>query len=157
MKKLKNLWMNNRILLILGVILLACFIAIIVVTTTFFVGNKKSADGGRCENLKVQISDKEQNEYVSKVEENPNVEKVRFRVRCKTIYISVKFKNDVKLEDKKKAVEDSLELLSDKVKETYDMNFTINLDEKTHMMASRNVSGNGLSWNNNTPVEEKKE
>lgn len=157
MKKLKNLWMNNRILLILAVILFVCFIAIIVVTTTFFVGNKNTADGGRCDNLKVKITDKEQNDYIAKVEENANVEKVRFRVRCKTLYISVKFKTDVKLEDKKKAVEDSLELFSDKIKETYDMNFTINLDEKTYMMGSRNVSGNGLSWNNNTPVEEKKE
>lgn len=157
MKKLKNLWMNNRILLILGIILLLCFIAIVVVTTTFFVGNKDSATGGRCDNLKVKISEKQQNEYVTKLEENTNIEKVRFRVNCKTLYISVKFKNDVKLEDKKKAVEDSLELLSDKIKETYDMNFTINLDDKTSLMGSRNVSGNGFSWNNNTPVEQTKE
>lgn len=156
MKKLKNLWANNRILLILGIILMICLIAIIVVVMTYFVGSKKSVYGSRFDNMKTHIKEKEQNEYISALEANAGVEKVRFRVNHKTLMISVAFKDDVKLEDAKKVIEDSLEKFSDPVKETYDMNFTIK-NSSFILMGSRNVSGNGLSWNNNTPVEKTNE
>ena len=68
--------------------------------------------------------------------------------------ISVTFKNDIKLDDAKKIIDTSLEKLSDPVKETYDINFTINIGD-TVLMGARNASGNGLFWNNNTPVESK--
>ena len=55
MKKLKNLWANNRILLILGIILVVCIIAIIVVFLTYFVGTKKSVYGSRFDNMKTHI------------------------------------------------------------------------------------------------------
>ena len=156
MKKLKKLWNENRILLILGAILVVCFIAIIIVVLTYFVGSNKSAYGNRFDNMKVTIKEKEQNAYIDALESNPNVEKVRFRVSNKTLYISTTFKKDVKLDDAKKIIDESLEKFSDDVKETYDINFTIKNDTFT-LMGSRNASGNGLTWNNNTPVEETKE
>lgn len=152
MKKLKNLWANNRILLILGVILLVCLIAIIIVVMTYFMGSKKSTYGSRCDNMKVQIKEKDQSEYVKALKERSGVDKVDFRSKCKTIYVRVTFKDDIKLDDAKKIVEESLDKFSDSIKETYDMNFTIKNNSYT-LMGSRNVSGTGLSWNNNTPVE----
>lgn len=156
MKKLKNLWANNRILLTLGIILIVCLIAIIIVVMTYFVGSSKSATGGRFDNMKVHIKDVEQNTYIEALEARSGVEKVRFRVSGKTFYISVTLKDDIKLADAKKIVEESLDKFSDQIKETYDMNFTIKNSSYT-LMGSRNVSGNGFSWNNNTPVEQTKE
>lgn len=154
MKKLKNLWKNNKILMILGAILLVCLIAIIVVVLTYFVGTKKSVYGNRFDNMKTKITEKEQNTYIKSLEDNSSVSKVRFRVNHKTLMISVTFKNDIKLDDAKKIIDTSLEKLSDPVKETYDINFTINIGD-TVLMGARNASGNGLFWNNNTPVESK--
>ena len=152
MKKLKNLWANNRILLILGIILVVCIIAIIIVFLTYFVGTKKSVYGSRFDNMKTHIKESEENTYTSALKERSGVESVRFRVSGKTFYISVGFKDDIKLEDAKKIIEESIDKFSDDVKETYDMNFTIKSVSYT-LMGSRNVSGNGFSWNNNTPVE----
>ena len=157
MNKLKSLWANNRILLILGAILLVCFIAIIVVVLTYFVGTRKSVYGSRFDNMKTHIKEAEQNAYIEALESSSIVDKVRFRVSGKTIYISTTFKDDVKLEDAKKLMEESLDKFSDAVKETYDINFTLNGKLFNVIMGARNVSGNGLSWNNNTPVEQTKE
>lgn len=155
MKKLKSLWANNRILLILGIILIVCFIAIIVVVLTYFVGTRKSVYGSRFDNMKTHIKEAEQNSYVQALDERSGVEKSSLRVQGKTLYIRVVFKDDIKLEDAKKIVDESLDKLSDTVKETYDMNFTIKSNTIGTLMGARNVSGNGLSWNNNTPIEKK--
>lgn len=156
MKKIKNLWANNRILFILGVILVVCFIAIIVVVMTYFVGSKKSAYGSRCENIKNEIKKAEQTTYTKALEERSGVEKVTLRVQCKTIYVRVTFKDDIKLDDAKKIIDESLEKFSDTTKEVYDIHFSIK-NTSFSLMGARNVSGNGLSWNNNTPVEKTKE
>lgn len=156
MKKLKNLWANNRILLILGVILFVCVIAIIVVVMTYFMGAKKSVYGSRFDNMKVHIKKADQTAYVDALKARSGVDKVNFRESGKTLYVSVTLKDDIKLDDAKKIVEESLDKFSDDIKETYDMNFTIK-NKSYLLMGSRNVSGNGLSWNNNTPVEQTKE
>ena len=152
MNKIKKLWNQNRVLMILGIILLVCIIAILTVVLKYFVGSRASVYGHRFDNMKYVIKDKEQDEYVKKLEENSTVEKVRFRVNHKTLYVSVKFKDDIKLEDAKKVVDESLNNLSDKVKEVYDINITIK-NSQFILMGARNASGNGLSWNNNTPKE----
>jgi hypothetical protein len=154
MKKLKNLWKNNKILMILGAILLVCLIAIIVVVLTYFVGTKKSVYGNRFDNMKTKITEKEQNAYIKSLEDNSSVSKVRFRVFNKSIKVSVTFKDDIKLDDAKKIIDTSLEKLSDPVKETYDVNFYIE-NTSFKLMGARNASGNGLFWSNNTPVESK--
>ena len=118
---MKKVWRDNKILMILGIILLLCIIAIMVVVLKYFVGSRSSVYGNRFDNMKVKITDKQQNEYTQKLEENVNVEKVRFRVSNKTLYISVKFKDDTKLDDAKKIIDESLVNFTDDVKDTYDI------------------------------------
>ena len=156
MKKLKNLWANNRILLILGIILVVCIIAIIVVFLTYFVGTKKSVYGSRFDNMKTHIKEADQKTYIQALEERSGVEKASLRVQGKTIYVRATFKDDIKLDDAKKIIDSSLEKFSDDIKETYDIHFTIK-NTSFVLMGARNASGNGLSWNNNTPIEQSKE
>ena len=150
---MKKLWKENKILMVLGIILLLCVTAIIVVVLKYFVGSKKSVYGNRFDNMKVKITEKEQKDYVKSLEDNSNVSKVRFRVSNKTLYISSTFKDDVKLDDAKKIIDDSLANFSDDIKKTYDINFTITNASFT-LMGAKNAPGNGLIWNNNTPVTE---
>lgn len=151
---MKKLWRNNKILVILGAILAVCFIAILIVVLKYFVGSRNSVYGNRFDNMKTVIKEKEQNEYIKKVEESSTVEKVRLRVSHKTLYISITLKDDIKLEDAKKVADESLVLFSDGIKETYDINFTISGKTFGTLMGARNASGNGLLWSNNTPVDE---
>lgn len=150
---MKKLWRNNKILVILCSILVVCFIAILVVVLKYFVGSRNSVYGNRFDNMKTVIKQKEQNEYIKKVEESSAVEKVRLRVSHKTLYISITLKDDIKLDDAKKVADESLVLFSDGIKETYDINFTIK-NSSYVLMGARNASGNGLLWNNNTPEEQ---
>ena len=149
---MKKMWRNNKIFMILGAILLICAIAVIVVVLKYFIGSRKSVYGSRFDNMKVKITDAQQNDYIKGLEENTNVVKVRFRVSHKTLYISVTFKDDIKIEDAKKIVDDSLALFSDDIKETYDINYTIKNASYT-LMGAKNAPGNGLIWGNNKPVE----
>ena len=156
MQKLGKLWKENKILMILGAIFLVCLIAILVVVLTYFLGSNKSKYGNRFDNMKVHIKEKEQNEYVQALEASSLVDKVHLRVSNKTLYISVTFKDDIKVEDAKKVIEESLDKFSEDVRNTYDINYTIK-NSSYILMGARNASGNGLSWNNNTPVEEAKQ
>lgn len=149
---MKKMWANNKILIILGSILLVCAIAIIVVVLKYFIGSRKSVYGSRFDNMKVTITDAQQNEYIKGLESNTNVVKVRFRVSHKTLYISVTFKDDIKLEDAKKIIDESLALFTDDIKETYDINYTIS-NANYKLMGAKNAPGNGLIWSNNTPVK----
>lgn len=149
---MKRFWKENKILMILGIILLLCLIAILFVVLKYFIGSRNSKYGNRFDNMKVHITEKEQDTYVKSTEENANVEKVSLRVSNKTLYITLTYKDDVKLDDAKKIVEDSLALFTDDVKTTYDINFTIAIGDY-RIMGAKNATGNGLLWNNNTPVE----
>ena len=57
MKKLGKLWKENKILMILGAILLVCLIAILVVVLTYFLGSNKYKYGNRFDNMKVHIKE----------------------------------------------------------------------------------------------------
>lgn len=149
---MKKMWTNNKIFMILGAILLVCAIAIIVVVLKYFIGSRRSVYGSRFDNMKVKITDAQQNEYIKGLEANTNVTKVRFRVSHKTLYISVTFKDDIKLEDAKKIIDESLALFPDDIKETYDINYTIK-NSSYMLMGAKNAPGNGLIWGNNTPIE----
>lgn len=153
---MKKMWRNNKILIILGAILLVCAIAIIVVVLKYFIGSRKSVYGPRFDNMKVTISQKQQDDYIKGLEDNSNVVKVRFRVSHKTLYISVTFKDDISLEDAKKIVDESLALFPDDIKETYDINYTIK-NANYMLMGAKNAPGNGLIWGNNNPVESAKQ
>ena len=150
---MKKLWRNNKIFMILGMILMVCLVAIIVVVLTYFVGSRKSKFGDRFTNMKHVISNKEQNDYVKVLEANSIVEKVSLRVSHKTLYVTITYKDDAKLDDAKKVVDASLESLSQEVKETYDINYTIKGATFNTLMGARNATGTGLLWTNNTPVE----
>lgn len=156
MKKLKRLWKENRILMILATILIACLIAILCVCLKYFVGSGKSKYGNRYDNMKYKITEKEQKDYKKVLEGNSSISKVTLRVNQKTIMVSVKFKPEIKKEDAKKIIETSLDSFSDNVKETYDVNFTIHVGSDDHViMGARNASGNGLFWNNDVAEEKK--
>lgn len=155
MKKIKKLWNENKVLMVLGMILIVCFIAIFIVVMTYFMGSNKSVYGERFDNMKTHIKEKEQQAYVDETEKNEKVEKVRLRVTGKTIYISVEFKSDVKLDDAKKIAEESMKLFSEDIQETYDINVTVK-NEKYTLMGAKNAVGNGFYWNNNN-VEEKED
>ena len=68
MKKLKKFWLENSVLLVLLLILIACLISISIVVFTNFVGDSSSKYGERLEGIeKHEFSNKMQSEIISKI------------------------------------------------------------------------------------------
>ena len=159
MNKLKELWRNNKVLILLGVILLGCVVAIVCVTLSFFLGKDRSIYGNRLDDIEnIKITDNFQKEYLAKLKENEMVSDAKIDVRGKVIYIIITFAGDTTLLDAESKAALSLQDFEEEVLNHYDIMFTLKCDatdnsEGFTILGARNATGSGLNWNNNTPVE----
>lgn len=160
MNKLKELWGRNKVLIVLGIILVICLITIGVVTISFFFGGSKSVYGERLDEVeKYPVSDTFKKEYITSLEANDSITSVKIDVKGRIIYVSINFGGDVPLVDAQSKAAASLSLFSEDLLSYYDINFTLrSIDTENSegfvILGARNVSGSGsVVWNNNTPVE----
>ena len=163
MNKLKEIWGKNKVLIVLGIILIICFIAIIVVTVSYFFGGSESVYGDRLDEIEDHpIEDSFVSEYTTNLESDDMIESVEFDTKGRIIYITINFVGDTSLVEAQSKTAASLETFSDDLLSYYDINFTITSEATDNsdgftLMGARNVAGSGLVWNNNTPVESEEE
>lgn len=159
MKKLKELWGNNKVLIVLGIILIICLIAIITVTFSFFLGGNKGVYGDRLNGIdKHPVTNNIKSEYKTSLESEKSVTKVSIDTKGKIIYIIINFASDTSLEDAKNLAASSIEKLNEDILSFYDIDFTLKCEksensEEFTILGAKNVAGSGLIWNNNTPLE----
>lgn len=158
---MKKIWNENRVLLALFIILIVCFVAICSVTISYFVGAHESVYGDRLED-KVKIKKEIKQEYLEKLKEQDLVKDATFRVSIRTIYVNIEFNEKATLVEAESKALSSLDNLSEEILAYYDVNFIL-VKEATDnaegftIMGAKNSNGTGISWNNNTVVEEVKE
>ncbi len=163
MNKLKELWGKYKVLIVLGIILIICFIAIVSVTISYFFGGSESVYGDRLKDIdNYPISEEFKTEYVSSMESEELIETVNFSNKGRIIYIEIKFVGDTSLVEAQSKAAASLEKFSEELLSYYDINFTLICEETENsegftIMGAKNVSGSGLIWNNNKPVESEEE
>jgi hypothetical protein len=160
LNKIKDLWEKNKVLIVLGVILIICIIAIISVTLSYFFGSSSSVYGSRLDDIEnYPITDEFKNEIISSLKENESVESVTIDVLVRTIYINITFKEDTTLTEAQSRAASSLLTISEDYQNYYDISYIIKVPDSdtttgfTHIGAKNSV-GSGLVWDNNTPVEE---
>ena len=159
MKKLKELWGNNKVLIVLGIILIICLIAIITVTFSFFLGGNKGVYGDRLNGIdKHPVTNNIKSEYKTSLESEKSVTKVSLDTKGKIIYIIINFASDTSLEDAKNLAASSIEKLNEDILSFYDIDFTLKCEKSENsegftILGAKNVAGSGLIWNNNTPLE----
>lgn len=159
MKKLKELWGNNKVLIVLGIILIICLIAIIIVTFSFFLGGNKGVYGDRLKDIdKHPVTETLKSEYKANLESEKSVTKVSMDTKGKIIYIIIDFASDTSIEDAKNLAASSLEKLNEDILSFYDIDFTLKCEKSENsegftILGAKNVAGSGLVWNNNTPLE----
>lgn len=158
MKKLKNLWVENRVLFVLLIIVIICLITIISVCISYFFGSYKSSYGERLNGIEdVLVTDEIKNNFFESIEKDELIESANIDTKGKIIYISFTFKDGVTLVEAESKALASLMIFEQKYLDFYDFNFTLK-EETTEnnagflIMGARNVNGNGLVWNNNTEV-----
>ena len=158
MKKIKNLWMNNRVLFVLTTIVLVCFLVMGVVVIKYFVGVSTSEYGDRLEDIEnLPLKDEDKQAIENKLKENENVQEVTVHTQGKIIYIRIVFTN-TSLDRAKEIAATTLEVINDEYKSHYDIHYTL-VQEATDtaegytIMGSRNIrSTSSIIWNNNTPI-----
>ena len=158
MKKIKNLWMNNRVLFVLTTIVLVCFLVMGVVVIKYFVGVSTSEYGDRLEDIEsLPLKDEDRTAIENKVKENENVTEVSVHTQGKIIYIRIVFTN-TSLDRAKEIAATTLEVINDEYKAHYDIHYTL-VQEATDtvegytIMGAKNIRNSStIIWNNNTPV-----
>ena len=134
-------------------------VAILVVTFSFFLGGSKSVYGDRLDDIdKYPITDNVKNTYIKNLEDDQIVKDVKFDVKGRIIYVIIDFNDDVSLSDAENRAAASLTDIGDDLMSYYDVSLTLRSDATANsdgftILGARNASGNGLNWNNNTPVE----
>ena len=163
MNKLKEIWGKNKVLIVLGIILIICFIAILFVTVSYFFGSGESVYGDRLEDIEdYPIEDTFISEYIANLESDEMINSATFDVMGRVIYVTINFVGDTSLVEAQSKAAASLEQFSENLLSYYDIDFTL-ISEATEnsegftIMGAKNVAGSGIVWNNNTPVESEEE
>ncbi len=151
---MKKMWKNNRVLFVLIIILIICFFAIVGVVLTFFYSKETSVYGDRLKNIEKNKIEKEDiKKYKDGVSSYEHVTRVTWKLRGKIIYINITFDKDISIDDAKKAVENSLSIINEKILKYYDIEFILGSDN-FNIIGAKNLILDYISWNNNTPIKE---
>ncbi len=159
MEKIKKLWGSNKVLFVLGGILVVCLIAILIVSFTFFFGGSKSVYGDRLEDIKKHpITEKFKNSYINSLKENEKVEDASMEIKGRVVYVMCSFAPDTALQDAQNIIVASLDKFSEDILSYYDISFTLSAEKSSSsdgfiILGAKNAAGSGLVWNNNNPVE----
>ena len=163
LKKFKEFWGKNKVLIVLGIILIICFIAILIVTFSYFFGGSESVYGDRLDEIEnYPIEDDFISEYIANLENDDLINSVTFDTKGRIIYVIIDFVGDTSLVEAQSKAAASLEQFNENILSYYDIMFTLTCAETENsegftIMGARNVAGSGLVWNNNTPVESEEE
>lgn len=158
MKKIKNLWVENRVLFVLFIIVIICCFIMLGVCISYFFGSSKSSYGDRLKGIdKVKITEKIENNFVDSLKKDGLINEVSLNVKGKIVYITIQFKDEVTLVEAQSKALASLSNFEQKYLDFYDFHYTLksNKTETSEgflIMGSKNVNGTGLVWNNNTEV-----
>lgn len=163
MKKIKKLWVENRVLFVLFIIVFVCLAVILSVGFKYFFGATKSSYGDRLNSIQdIPITDEIKNNVLSKVSEDETILDANIDVKGKVVYIKLTFKEGISLDDAKNKALTTLSYFEEPYSTNYDFNYTIQEDTtETNagflLMGAKNMHGSGLVWNNNTKVETNEE
>ena len=99
MKKIKDFWNRNRVLIVLLLIVIICFCIMGVVVVKYFVGINTSVYGDRLEDIEdLPFKEEDQTSLINLIRENEIVDDVSVNVRGKIIYIRIVFNDKATLD-----------------------------------------------------------
>ena len=158
MNKIKKVWVENRVLFVLAVILIICLIIIGVVALKSFYNGSDNVYGNRLKiTEKVPLDDSTINEVVNKIKENEKVTNVNAIKKGKIVYITIEYQDDTVINDAKKVAEESVSLFSEEILSVYDLEYIIK-NATFVLTGARNSRGSEtVVWTNQTVKEETNE
>ncbi len=157
MNKLKKLWNENRIMLVLGIIVFLCFLVIAYIMFQYFFGVTTFNYGDRLESIQEVVYDEMAKSSLESSYQDEHLVDFSVDVRGKIIYVRVKYDATVALSDAQKKSVEAYQTIDEKYRNLYDYNVTISQDATEAstgycLMGAKNVSSASFVWSNNTPV-----
>ena len=159
MDKVKKIYRENRVFVILMLVVVICIICIGFSLFKLFFGSGEDKYKGRLDGIKaVELNDEKLRTIDVKIEEDEAVTVADLNLSGKVVYISIVFTDKVTLEDAKTKSAKVLEEFSEEMVAFYDFNFTIKqleteITEGFLVMGAKNANGTKFEWNNNRVVE----
>ena len=160
MEKIKKILAENRVLLVLGIILVICLVVFCIVAITYFYGASDNVYGNRLDITKeVPLNSNLLKDIESELKSNESVKEASATLKGKIVYINIEFADATKMDDAKQIAEEVITLFNEDELEVYDIQFTITSLSTADfvgytLMGARNSSGNGLVVWNNYNIEE---
>lgn len=153
LKKLKDFWGNNKVLIVLGLILVVCLCLICVVVFSYFLGGTYEEPSNY---------NFESDAYITTLKSEESVSDTSIFVKGNIVYVTIKFIENTSLEDAKSVAIKSLEYMGEDVISNCDISFTLKSyatedSDGFIILGAKNIAGSSLEWNNNTPVESEEE
>ena len=155
MKKIKKVWEENRVLMVLAIILVICLIVFAAVAITYFYGSSDNVYGNRLDITKeVPLNSKLLDDIKEELELNEVVKKVSVNLKGKIVYINIEYVDATTMDSAKQIAEGILSLFNEDELLVYDIQFTIKTLSTSEvagytLMGARNASGSGtVIWNN---------
>ncbi len=162
MKKIKKLWNENRILIILAIILIACILIIGIVSLVYFYGSSDTPYGNRLSEMeKIPMSKDKLKSVENELTSNEKVTSASLTLEGEIIYLTINFANNTDLETAKSISEGVLTKFSEEELGLYDIMFTIKAKSSDNfegyiLMGAKNASGSDkIVWSNNTKEDQK--
>lgn len=159
MKKIKDIWNRNRVLITLALIVLICFGIMGTIVTKYFFGVNVSNYGDRLEDIAdLPFKDEDKEKLITALKGNELVEDVTVNVQGKVIKTRILFNSKAALDTAKQAASSVLGSIAKEYQEKYDLQFTI-VQEATAevggftLMGAKNINRTQIIWNNNTPIK----
>ena len=143
MGKIKRVWNDNKVLLVLAIVLICCIGIIIGVSIVYGYGSHKTDF-----DKKANINEKLLTDVKEHLEKNENVSKANVKLITKIIYANIEFANGTKMYDAKKVAESSLSVFSADDLNECDIQFIISSGESYTLMGAKNKGSNELIWGN---------
>ena len=157
MNKIKKVWMENKILLVLAIILLICLVIFIGVSVTYFYGSNSDKYGSRLDASKeLPLKNELFDDIKTELEKSESVSKVDTNLKGNIVYVNITFNEGTEVEAAKKVADVVPTLFNDDELAVYDLQFTIKSEGENGftLMGARNSNGSGLIvWNNNKVQE----
>ena len=154
-KKWKNFYRNNKVLAMLIIIIIICFIVIFMACFQyFFMGIATNKYGDRLDPIKnVKISNSKQDSIAKKLKATEKVKNSSVNVTGRIIYVTIITEDSASIEEGEGIAVTVLDMLSEKQKNSYDIQFFLKNDSKEtgfSLMGAKNINSNAISWTNNT-------
>lgn len=158
MKKIKKIWNENRVMFVLGIIVILCALIVMGVMVKYFFGTSSSSYGDRLEGISSTPFTEESQNKICEDFQSEHLVNISIDVRGKIVYIITKYDSSVSLAEAQKKAVEVVGKIDESYKKIYDFSVTVSQDATEdikgyHLMGAKNASSENFVWSNNTPVD----